>query len=306
MSVKAAPSGEVIRAPQTPGAPTLANFISNHTKDFGMVLPKHMTADRMTRLAISAIRTTAHLAECTIPSFASALMACSVLGLEPNTPLGHAYLIPFKNNKRGGIYECQLIVGYKGLIELMYRSGIVASVKATPVFAGDDFEYEFGLHPDIRHKPSEDPGRGSDVTKLTHVYPVVQLREKELDPIWDVLTRAEIELRRKRSKASSDGPWVTDYVSMANKTGIRKIATWVPSSAERMSGVITAVGYENAIDGGRHERAVTLLGERAQETLEAMGAFPTADDEGDDNKVELIDRATGKTETMDRTTGEVT
>jgi recombination protein RecT len=296
MSVRAAQNGEIVRqTPEEKKAPDLAQFITNHERDFARVLPKHMTADRMTRLAISAVRTTAHLAECSIASFASSIMACSVLGLEPNTPLGHAYLIPFKNNKRGGIYECQVIIGYKGLAELMYRSGIVASVKATPVFEGDDFEYEFGLHPDIKHRPGKDPNRGADPGKLTHVYPVVQLREKDLDPIWDVLTRSEIEQRRKRSKAATEGPWVSDYVAMALKTGVRKIATWVPSSAEKMAPLNAAVQYEGAMELGSTRRAVNALGEKAEELLDGMGAFPTQDDdEPKAHAAEIVDKTTGE------------
>lgn len=281
MSVQTATNGEIVRA--APKPLTLETFLSNHVSDFARVLPKHMTADRMARLALSAVRTTAHLAECSIPSFASAIMACSVLGLEPNTPLGHAYLIPFKNSKRGGAYDCQVIIGYKGLAELMYRSGIVASVKATPVFDGDEFEYEYGLHPDIKHRPGKDANRGSDPAKLTHVYPVVQLRERDLDPIWDVLTRSQIEQRRKRSKASSSGPWVTDYVSMALKTGVRAIATWVPSSSERMTPLHTATAYEGAMELGQGSKAIAALGERAQETLDAIGAYPVADDDVNDD-----------------------
>ena len=298
MTVRTQSNGEIVRQPQNGDAKKpadLAQFITNHERDFARVLPKHMTADRMTRLAISAVRTTAHLAECTIASFASSIMACSVLGLEPNTPLGHAYLIPFKNNKRGGIYECQVIIGYKGLTELMYRSGIVASVKATPVFEGDEFEYEFGLHPDIKHRPGKDPNRGADPAKLTHVYPVVQLREKDLEPIWDVLTRSEIEQRRKRSKASSEGPWVTDYVSMGLKTGIRKIATWVPSSAERMTPLVAAVQYEGAMELGKSSQAVNALGEKAQTALDDMGAFPTDDDDQPQvHTGEVVDKTTGE------------
>jgi recombination protein RecT len=296
MSVRAASNGEIVRQSSEEKKPAdLAQFITNHERDFARVLPKHMTADRMTRLAISAVRTTAHLAECSIASFASSIMACSVLGLEPNTPLGHAYLIPFKNSRRGGIYECQVIIGYKGLAELMYRSGIVASVKATPVFEGDEFEYEFGLHPDIKHRPGKDPMRGADPGKLTHVYPVVQLREKDLEPIWDVLTRSEIEQRRKRSKASSEGPWVTDYVAMALKTGVRKIATWVPSSAEKMAPLNAAVQYEGAMELGNPRRAVGALGDKAEEALDAMGAFPTQDDdESKPHAVEIVDKTTGE------------
>jgi recombination protein RecT len=274
-------TGEIVRdnqqQQQQGGQISLAGFVLKHQDDFARVLPKHMTPERMVRLAVSAVRTTRHLDKCTLPSFASAIMACSTLGLEPNTPLGHAYLIPFKNNRRGGIYECQLIVGYKGLVELMYRSGIVASVKCTPVFEGDLFEYEFGLHPDIRHKPGSDPKR-FDPRKLTHVYPVVKLREQGLDPIWDVLTRDQIEQRRRRSKASGDGPWVTDYIAMALKTGVRSIATWVPSSSERIAPLAQAVAYEEALERGRHGQAIAALGDAAQETLHQLGAFPQEDE----------------------------
>lgn len=289
-AARPAANGEIVRTQTQNQPPSLAAFITKHQDDFGRVLPKHMTADRLVRLAIGAVRTTKHLSECTIPSFASAIMACSVLGLEPNTPLGHAYLIPFKNK---GVYECTLIVGYKGLTELMYRSGIVASVRAVPVFEGDDFDYELGLHSDIRHKPSKSAERGTDPTKLTHVYPVVKLREAGIDPIWDVLTRPQIEMRRKRSKASGDGPWVTDYIPMALKTGIRQIATWVPSSAERMTAVAQAVAYEQAHELGKGSSAVAALGEKAQDVLDNIGAYPTADDE-DDELPENVDKKTGE------------
>jgi recombination protein RecT len=281
-AVKTEKNGMVVRTNGTENGATdqLAAFMTRRQDDFARVLPKHMTPDRMVRLAISAIRTTRHLDKCTIPSFASAIMACSTLGLEPNTPLGHAYLIPFRNNNRGGAYECQLIVGYKGLTELMYRSGIVASVKCTPVFEGDEFRYEYGLHPDIVHRPSENPGRW-DPSKMTHVYPVVQLREQGLDPIWDVLTREQVEMRRKRSKAQTDGPWVTDYVAMALKTGVRAIATWVPSSAERTLPLAAAVAYEDAMERGRASQAAAALGADAQDALASMGAFPTDEDEDD-------------------------
>lgn len=250
--------------------PTLITFIERHSQEFARVIPKHLNPDRMARLAISAVRTTRGLESCSLPSFASAVMACSVLGLEPNTPLGHAYLIPFKG-------QCQLIIGYKGLIELMYRSGIVSSVKCTPVFEGDTFEYEFGLHPDITHKPSRQPGRVNPA-KLTHVYPVVRLKEAGMEPIWDVLDREQVELRKKRSASAKSGssPWTTDYIPMALKSGIRAVATWVPSSTERA--LQTAVAFEEASDRGRGQAAVAALGDQAQETLHQLGAFPTAED----------------------------
>jgi len=284
-------NGEIVRGekPQK----TLAEFVHEHQKDFAMVLPKHMSADRLVRLSVGALRTTKGLASCSLTSFASSIMACSILGLEPNTPLGHAYLIPFKNK---GVLECQLIIGYKGLIELMNRSGVVSSVRSIPVFEGDEFEYELGLHADIKHRPSTDQTRGTDPTKLTHVYPVVKLREAGMDPIWDVLNRGQIEARRNRSPAAKSGtsPWLTDYIPMALKTGIRQIATWVPSSSERTLPIAQAVAYEDAHERGKGMTAVAALGENAQEQLDKMGAYPTTAEEADDELPENVDRTTGE------------
>jgi recombination protein RecT len=284
-------NGEIVRGekPQK----TLADFVLDHQKDFALVLPKHMNPDRLVRLSIGALRTTKGLAQCSLTSFASSIMACSILGLEPNTPLGHAYLLPFKNK---GVLECQLIIGYKGLIELMNRSGVVSSVRSIPVFEGDEFEYELGLHSDIRHRPSVDPTRGTDPTKLTHVYPVVKLREQGMDPIWDVLNRGQIEARRNRSPAAkaSTSPWITDYIPMALKTGIRQIATWVPSSSERTLPLAQAVAYEEAQERGKSITAVAALGDNAQESLEKMGAYPTTAEEADDELPENVDKTTGE------------
>jgi recombination protein RecT len=269
-------NGQIVREQQQQ-QPSLEQFVTKNAQQFAIVLPKHMNPERMTRLAVSAIRTTRHLGDCSLPSFASALMACSVLGLEPNTPLGHAYLIPFLNK---GVRECQLIVGYKGMIELMYRSGFVSSVKCTPVFDGDEFDYEYGLHPDIKHRPSKDPNRWNP-TKLTHVYPVVRLREQGMDPIWDVLQRGQVEEHRRRSRSGNNGPWTTDYVAMALKTGIRTIATWVPTSTERPA-VAAALAYEDASERGRSQQAIAALGDQAQEALAQLGAFPMADEPDED------------------------
>lgn len=228
-------------------------------------------------------------------------MACSVLGIEPNTPMGHAYLVPFKNSKRGGQYDCQLIIGYRGLAELMYRSGIVSSVRSIPVFEGDEFDYELGLHPDIKHRPGKDADRGANPDKLTHVYPLIHLREPGMQPIWDVLNRAQVEQRRRRSAASSSGPWVSDYVRMAMKTGIRSIATWVPSSAEKTQALSAAVAYEEASERGRNIQAVTALGDQASELLDNMRAFPVKEDE-DPFGDEVVDQTTGEVSTLDKST----
>lgn len=249
---------------------TVIGFLKAKQDEFAKVIPKHMSADRMMRLALSAINTTPHLDECTIQSVAVSLMACSALGLEPNTPLGHAYLIPYnckvkKNGQWTKEYRCQLIVGYKGYIELFYRSGVVASAMAYPVFDCDEFDWSLGLNPSLNHKPGRDPNRFNP-QRLTHVYPVIRLKDG-VDPIWDVLDRQQIESRRKRSKAANDGPWITDYIPMSLKTGIRAIQKWVPFSVDRVAAASQA---EALIESGDGHGAILALGPEATETSERL------------------------------------
>jgi recombination protein RecT len=245
---------------------TALDFIQSHKNEFATVIPQHLSADRMMRLALSAIRTTPHLAECSIQSVAVSLMACSALGLEPNTPLGHAYLIPFNcsvktNGQWRKEWRCQLIVGYRGFIELFYRSGVVDSVQAYPVFEGDKFEVKLGLHPDLVHIPSSDKNRWNP-SKLTHVYGVINLKNSER-PMWSVMDRNQIDMRKERSKARDDGPWNTDFVAMALKTIIRDMHRWVPFSVDKVS---AAAASEGAFEAGNPRGAIIALGPDAQES----------------------------------------
>lgn len=181
-------------------------------------LPKHISPERIARIALTAVRSNPNLALCTPQSFLGSLLQASQLGLEVNTPLGQAYLIPYKD-------ICTLVVGYQGMLDLARRSGMVKAIYAHAVREKDDFDYELGLEPKLHHKPIEGE-RG----ELTHVYAVARLTGGE--PIFTVLTRAEVEKFRSRSRASNNGPWVTDYEAMALKTAIRRIFKWLPKSAE--------------------------------------------------------------------------
>ncbi len=255
-------NGQIVRNEKKAESP-LSSFIEQHKADFAMVLPRHITPERMTRLALSAIRTTRDMDKCSLASFAGCIMACSTLGLEPNTPLGHAYLIPRRSRKTNG-HECTLIIGYRGLIDLMYRSGMVSAVKAEAVFDGDVFEFEKGLNPRLKHIPCGE----DDPNKLTHVYTIVRWKAGG-DPIWDVMTRREILKHRDRGgyNPERESPWRTDFVSMALKTGVRAIARWAPTSTERDQ-LQRAVAYEEASDRGSHNEAINALGDAPAKLLE--------------------------------------
>ena len=192
------------------------------------VMPAHMNPERMFQIALSAYNNTPHLSECSPGSVLSCVMKCSALGLEPSAVdgLGRAYILPYKNRKTGR-YEAQLILGYKGMIDLARRSGELVDISARVVRAGDEFEYEFGLEEKLRHVPSTEPPGGRPVT---HVYCVAHF--KDGGHFFEVMSREEVEQVRKRSMAANNGPWVTDWEAMAKKTVVRRAFPFMPVSVE--------------------------------------------------------------------------
>jgi len=199
---------------------SLIGMIQSMGPEIQRALPKHITADRIARIAMTAVRMTPHLAECSTPSVLACLLSSAQLGLEVNTPMGHAYLIPRKN--KSGAYECTLMLGYQGLLSLVDRSGCVTERSFFIVHQGDHFEYEYGLNPNIIHKPCANPG------EMTHGYATAKLANG--GRAFLVMTKREIDARKARG---AQGPaWRTDYESMAKKTLAREFTKWLPKSAE--------------------------------------------------------------------------
>jgi recombination protein RecT len=228
-----------------PGAKkTLVQLLGDLGPEIARALPRHVNPDRMSRIALTALRSTPKLAQCTPESFLGCIVQAAQLGLEVNTPLGHAYLIPFEDRRNNRVI-CQLIVGYQGMIDLARRSGLVKALYAYPVYEGDKFTWSLGLNPNITHEPSTDAGR--ERKQITHVYAVAKLEGGE--PVFTVLTRSEVEKYRDRSRASKSGPWVTDYEAMALKTSIRRLFRWLPKSAE----MATAAAFDEALETGRSQ-----------------------------------------------------
>src|SRR5689334_9796436 len=107
-------------------------------------LPKHMAPERMARVALTEVRKTPALAKCDVRTFIGAVIQLSQLGLEPGGVLGHAYLIPFENRSKNTT-DVQLIIGYRGMIDLARRSGQIQSLQAVIVREGDRFDVQMGL-----------------------------------------------------------------------------------------------------------------------------------------------------------------
>ena len=196
-----------------------------------LALPKHVTPERLARITLTELRRTPKLLECTRESLLGSILQCAQLGLEPGV-LGQCWIIPYGK-------EATFVPGYRGLAQLAYRSGQIASIAARAVFDGDTFSYDFGSDT-IHHRP----GGETDPAKLTHVYAVIHTQAG--GRLWDVMTKGEVDRIRQRSRAGQSGPWSTDYAEMAKKTVLRRLMKIAPCSAELQ----TALALDESADQG--------------------------------------------------------
>jgi len=189
--------------------------------EIAKVLPKHLTPDRMIRVAITATMKTPKLLQCTADSLTRCMLDCSALGIEPDGRRAH--LIPFEDRKKG-VTVCTLIIDYKGLAELAMRSGLVSNIHADVVRENDVFEYDLG---EIKaHKIDFRNERGAAYA----FYAICRFKDGSVKA--DVMSVDEVEAIRMRSKSPNEGPWATDPVEMGKKTVFRRLSKWLPLSPE--------------------------------------------------------------------------
>ena len=191
-------------------------------------LPSVITGERFARMVLTAMSNTPKLASCTPKSFLGAMMQAAQLGLEPNTPLGEAYLIPFMNH---GTLECQFQLGYKGMISLAHRSGLY--VQAHEVHENDEFDVEYGLEPKLVHKPVF-----KDRGPVIAYYGV--WKDKDGISGFEIMSKEDVEAHaRKYSQSYGKGfsPWKTNFDEMAKKTVIKKALKYAPLTTEFIRGV---------------------------------------------------------------------
>lgn len=207
---------------------TVMGLLEQMKGEIARCLPKHLTPERMARIAMTELRKTPKLQECDPLSFIASIMQAAQLGLEPGI-LGSCYLIPFWNSKLGK-FECTFMPGYRGFLDLARRSGQIVSLVARSVYENDEFSYEFGLKENIIHKPAMD-NKG----QLIAVYAVAILKDGGHQ--FDVMSKEEVDTVRETSKSKDNGPWVTHYEEMAKKTVLRRLFKWLPCSVEMQKAV---------------------------------------------------------------------
>lgn len=220
---------------------SLKSWVVKMADQVKCALPANITPDRMVRIALTAISKDSKLASSTPDSFLGALLTSAQLGLECNTPLGQAYLIPFYNGKLQRL-ETQFQLGYQGLLDLCYRTNQYKTIQARVVYDGDFFEYSYGLDEKLVHKPS------GDQKNPIYVYAYYQLTNgaKAFEVMsWDSIM--EHAKKYSQSSNSSFSPWKTDPESMAKKTVLKKVLKYAPKAVEAATVIAEAISSDSAV-----------------------------------------------------------
>lgn len=230
---------------RTPVGPTLKDQIRQMESQFALAMPKGMEAAQLVRDALTALQQTPKLAECPPMSVLGALMTCAQLGLRPGV-LGHAWILPYWNNS-SRTNVAQLVIGYKGYIDLAYRSGHISTIIARTVYEGDTFDVEYGLDDKLIHKPAAKGER----SKPTGHYAIMKLANGGRS-FW-YMTEDEMQAWKKRyapkNKAGNIvGPWNSDYEAMARKTALLRLAAWMPKSTELAVAMEVDSGVRTNVD----------------------------------------------------------
>lgn len=237
---------------------TIQKYLEARRESLAQMVPKHLTVDRLLKVALNAISKSEKLKLCTMASVLQCVVTCAELGLEPGGALGEAYLVPFKTwnrEKKQETYTCTLIIGYRGYVTLMRRSSQLSTIKAVIVRERDKFRYVDGIETILEHEPclDGDPGR-----KVRCVYCVIKLADGGVQV--DVMEKYEVDLIRSRSRSADDGPWVTDYNEMAKKTVVRRASKLAPMSPELARALEAEDEYVDGEVVRRDASALSLVG----------------------------------------------
>jgi recombination protein RecT len=246
-------------ATQDAPPPTLAEQVEQWQQEFQLAMPTGAEARQLVRDALHLMRTTKYLSECSSESVLGGLMTFAQLGLRPGV-LGHGWLIPFSkrvqvNGTWGSVWEAQIVIGYKGYVQLVHQSPLVSGLSGNAVFERDTFDEELGTDPKIVHRPYRGPeGRGRvigyyAIIRYHHGLPegVYMTREEAIE--W----RNHFAMGTKRDRRTKElvldehgevqgsGPWfemtngpegASGFDQMAIKTCFLRAARWAPKGLD--------------------------------------------------------------------------
>ncbi len=237
----------------------IAYLLNTKKAEIAKMLPKHLNADRLLKVAQIAATTTPALAKCDVASLVGAIGQCAQMGLEPNTVLGHAYLVPFNTKRKDAngnerwVNSVQVIIGYKGLIDLARRSGQIVSIAAHEVCQNDKFELVYGLDEKLNHTPSL-----SERGEIIGFYAVAKL--KDGGHCCEFMSRHQVEQIQAAADKKNKYPskvWQEHFTEMGRKTVIRRLAKYLPLSVEFQ----TAAALDGMAEGGRDQNLDAIDGD---------------------------------------------
>lgn len=215
-----------------------SGFLDKLKPQLALALPKHMNADRMARLALTAFSTNADLQNCTPQSIAGSIMTAAQLGLEPGIN-GQGYLIPYKGT-------CTFVPGWKGLVDLVARSGR-ATVWTGVVYPGDRFEYQLGDAPSCRHVPGDSDAESDS---FTHVYAIGRVRDAQM-PVIEVWTRSKVAKHLKQYNKVGGRHYANqgenNFEMYARKVALLQVLKYMPASIE----LANAIDVSHAAESGK-------------------------------------------------------
>lgn len=263
LAARAQQAATVQTAPQQGGPQTIGSLITRMQGEIARALPKHMDADRMARIALTAVRRDPALERCSPASFMGALLTAAQLGLEPGVS-GEAYLVAYKQ-------ECTLIVGYQGYAKLFWQHPMAKHLDAQAVYERDEFDYAYGLEPFLRHKPAL--GNRGDVVAY---YAVASLTSGA--SAFVVLSPEDV--RALRGSAGPSGKIKDPMHWMARKTAVRQLVKLLPKSAD----LARAIEADDKVRTDLNEDAIDLpMAEPVQQIASSeQGPVDTATGEIDD------------------------
>lgn len=196
---------------------TILEKLESMQPQIAPALPKHLTPERMIRIAITCLRTNPKLAECEPQSILASVMLASQLGLEPGV-LGQSFLVPYKK-------ICTLVPGWLGILDLVNRAGKAVAWTGA-VYKGDEFDWALGDKPFVTHRPC------GDETQLTHVYAIARVKGSDY-PIIEVWPMAKILKHRDRFNKVGDSHYSYNHFEMyARKVALLQAVKYVPRSIQ--------------------------------------------------------------------------
>jgi len=196
-------------------------------------LPKGYDVKRMVRIVIGSLRQNPNLIKCTPISFISAVMQSIQLGLEPNTVLGHAYIIPYWNSNLKG-YEAQFQRGYRGLLDMAYRTGQFIEIYAKEVCKGDEFDYMLGTESWVKHRIGKRKYDKSNNPIIEYVYAEYKnIKGGRHLVVW---SREMLDRHKERYcpayKEDKFSAWNVSEISMYKKTVLKDLLNYADISIE--------------------------------------------------------------------------